>query len=178
MGMNLANWLTLLRLCLVPVVILSIIQQWWQIAFLAFALAGVSDAVDGFVARRFNQMSELGALLDPIADKALLVSIYVTMAIVGTIPAWLTILVVSRDVMIVGAVIVSWILGNPVEIKPLYVSKANTVAQIVFAGFVLFMSAFNLDLSQFYWPLIGTVCVLTSASMIAYLVTWGRHMTE
>ncbi|MBN8626200.1 MAG: CDP-alcohol phosphatidyltransferase family protein, partial [Planctomycetes bacterium] len=72
--MNLANWLTLLRLCLVPVVILAIIQNWWQIAFAAFAVAGVSDAVDGFVARRFNQMSELGALLDPVADKALLVS--------------------------------------------------------------------------------------------------------
>ncbi|HRJ69771.1 MAG TPA: CDP-alcohol phosphatidyltransferase family protein [Beijerinckiaceae bacterium] len=176
--MNLANWLTLLRLCLVPLVVLSIIQHWWQIAFLAFAVAGVSDAVDGYVARRFNQVSELGALLDPIADKALLVSIYVTLAIAGAIPAWLTILVVSRDMMIVGAVIVSWILGNPVEIRPIYVSKANTVAQIVFAGFMLFASAFTLNLQVLYWPLIAAVCVLTSASMVAYLVSWARHMTE
>lgn len=178
MGINLANWLTLMRLCLVPVVIHAIIQHWWQVAFLAFAVAGISDAVDGYVARRFNQTSELGALLDPIADKALLVSIYVTLAITAAIPAWLTILVVSRDIMIVGAVLVSWILGNPVEIRPLYVSKANTVAQIVFAGYMLLMSAFSLSLDLFYWPLILAVCTLTIASMVAYLATWARHMTE
>ncbi len=178
MGMNLANWLTLLRLCLVPVAVAAIVQQAWQIAFAAYALAGVSDAVDGFVARRFNQQTELGAVLDPIADKALLVSIYVTLAIVGAIPSWLTILVVSRDIMIVGAVIISWLLGNPVEIRPLFVSKANTVAQIVFAGFMLFRLAFGLPLDWLYWPLIGSVCALTAASMLAYLSSWIKHMAE
>ena len=100
------------------------------IAFLLFLAAGVSDAVDGFLAKRFNMASELGAYLDPLADKALIVSIYVALGIAEAIPRWLVILVVSRDIMIVGAVMLSWLVGKPVELKPLSVSKLNTVAQI------------------------------------------------
>ncbi len=93
--------------------------------------------VDGFLAKRFNMTSEIGALLDPLADKALLVSIYVALGVSGAIPRWIVILVVSRDIMIVGAVIVSWLLGKPVAMKPLMVSKLNTVAQVTFAALVL-----------------------------------------
>ena len=98
---------------------------------------GVSDAVDGFLAKRFNMASELGALLDPLADKALLVSIYMALGIWGAIPRWIVILVVSRDIMIVAAVIVSWLFGKPMPMKPLMVSKLNTVAQVAFAALVL-----------------------------------------
>ena len=107
------------------------------LAFIVFVIAGVSDAIDGFLAKRFDMATELGAYLDPLADKALLVSIYVTLAMLGKMPAWLTIVVVSRDIMIVGAIVLSWVLGKPVTIRPLRVSKLNTAAQIVLAALVL-----------------------------------------
>ena len=116
---------------LVPVIVWAIASGQMEMAFVLFLIAGVSDAVDGFLAKRFNMASELGALLDPLADKALLVSIYVALGIWGAIPRWLVILVVSRDIMIVGAVIVSWLVDKPVPMKPLMVSKLNTVAQVV-----------------------------------------------
>src|ERR1043165_2429801 len=105
-----------------------------RIAFVLFLAAGISDAVDGFLAKRFGMATELGAYLDPLADKAMLVSIYVALGITGALPAWLVILVVSRDIMIVGAVILSWVVDKPVPLRPLPVSKLNTVAQIVPAG--------------------------------------------
>ncbi len=89
------------------------------IAFVLFLVAGVSDAVDGFLAKRFRMTTVLGSYLDPLADKALLVSIYVTLGINGQLPRWLVILVVSRDVMIVGGVMLSWLVGSPVKMKPL-----------------------------------------------------------
>ncbi len=89
-----------------------------RIAFLLFLLAGLSDLVDGYLAKRFNMATELGAYLDPLADKALIVSIYVTLGIAGAIPPWLVILVVSRDIMIVSAVILSWVMDKPVPLKP------------------------------------------------------------
>ena len=89
--------------------------------------------------------TELGAYLDPLADKALIVSIYLTLGINGVIPRWLVILVVSRDIMIVGGVMLSWLLGNPLKIKPLLVSKLNTVAQIVFACVVLGSLGFDIE---------------------------------
>src|ERR1700743_3297676 len=116
-----------------------------EIAFIIFVAAGVSDAVDGFLAKRFNMSSELGALLDPVADKALLVSIYMALGIWGAIPRWIVILVVSRDIMIVGAVIVSWLYGKPIPMKPLMVSKLNTVAQVPFAALVLASLGFGFD---------------------------------
>ncbi len=110
--MNIPNIITLGRILLVPVIVWAIASNQLEIAFAIFVIAGVSDAVDGFLAKRFNMASELGAMLDPVADKALLVSIYMALGIWGAIPRWIVILVVSRDIMIVGAVIVSWLFGK------------------------------------------------------------------
>ena len=108
-----------------------------------FLIAGISDGVDGFVARQFDQRSELGAYLDPMADKLLLVSVFVVLGYMGELPLWLVIAAVSRDALIVGAVLLSTIMGNPVAMKPLYVSKANTLIQIVLAAVVLAELAFG-----------------------------------
>ena len=135
--MSIPNIITLGRILLVPFIVWAIASNQMEIAFAIFIIAGVSDAVDGFLAKRFNMASELGALLDPLADKALLVSIYVALGIWGAVPRWIVILVVSRDIMIVGAVIVSWLFGKPIPMKPLMVSKLNTVAQVAFAALVL-----------------------------------------
>ena len=143
--MSIPNIITLGRILLVPVIVWAIASNQMEIAFAIFVIAGVSDAVDGFLAKRFNMASELGALLDPLADKALLVSIYVALGIWGAVPRWIVILVVSRDIMIVGAVIVSWLFGKPIPMKPLMVSKLNTVAQVAFAALVLAALGFGFD---------------------------------
>ena len=136
-GLSIPNLITLARILLVPVVVWAITSGEMRIAFLLFLAAGVSDAVDGFLAKRFGMATELGAYLDPLADKAMIVSIYVALGIADAIPRWLVILVVSRDIMIVSAIMLSWLVDKPVTLKPLTVSKLNTVAQIVLALVVL-----------------------------------------
>ena len=159
-----------------PVVVWAISSGAMWIAFVLFVAAGVSDAVDGFLAKRFGMTSELGSYLDPLADKVLIVSIYVALGINGVIPGWLVILVVSRDIMIVGAVMLSWLIGNPVKVKPLLVSKLNTVAQIVFATVVLGSLGFNIEAHTLTMVLMGLVAALTLLSVAAYVREWIRHM--
>ncbi len=173
---SLPNLISLGRLVLVPVIVSLIIQPEWGLALMLFVIAGVSDAVDGWLAKRFDLRTELGAYLDPIADKALLVSIFVSLAVVGVLPATIVILVVSRDVMIVGAVMVSWLLDKPVAIRPLLVSKLNTLAQISFAAAVLAAKAFAFPLGMWFTISIYVVAALTLASAAAYLTQWVRHM--
>jgi cardiolipin synthase len=175
--LSIPNFITLGRILLVPVIVWAIASSQMEIAFAIFVIAGVSDAVDGFLAKRFNMASELGALLDPLADKALLVSIYVSLGIWGAVPRWLVILVVSRDIMIVGAVIVSWLFGKPIPMKPLMVSKLNTAAQVAFAALVLAALGFGFKPSPYDLILMGFVTVLTLLSVSFYLVEWMRHMS-
>ena len=175
--MSIPNIITLIRIILVPVIVWAIASGQMKIAFGIFVIAGVSDAVDGFLAKRFNMASELGALLDPLADKALLVSIYVALGIWGAFPRWIVILVVSRDIMIVGAVIISWLFGKPIPMKPLMVSKLNTVAQVAFAALVLGSVGFGFDASPYDLVLMGLVTIFTLLSVSFYLVEWARHMS-
>jgi cardiolipin synthase (CMP-forming) len=174
--MTIPNLITIARLLLVPLVIASIGSGNWQIAFVLFAVAGISDGVDGFIARRFNMRSELGAYLDPLADKALLVSIYVALSVFNVLPGWIAILVVSRDLMIVSAIMLSWLMDRRLEIRPLTVSKMNTAAQITFAGLVLGSQAFGIGLGRIGEVAITVVAVLTLLSAGAYLALWLRHM--
>jgi cardiolipin synthase len=172
------NIITIFRFVLVPFVIMAMVYNRLDLAFIGFVLAGVSDGVDGFIARQFNQKSEIGAWLDPIADKVLLVSVIVLLGMMGHLPTWLVILVVSRDILIVGGVILQSLLGNPMEMKPLMVSKANTVAQIVLAGTVLWALGWNLDLAGPTALLSYIAAALTVASGAAYLVTWYRFVSS
>ncbi|HUN52808.1 MAG TPA: CDP-alcohol phosphatidyltransferase family protein [Candidatus Sulfotelmatobacter sp.] len=176
--MNPPNAITLARLLSVPLTIWLILQEAWSVAFGLFVLAGVSDAVDGFIAKRFNMRTDLGRFLDPLADKALLVSIYVALGMKGQIPAWLVILVVSRDVLIIGGALLAFAMGAGMKIEPLPVSKVNTVAQIALAAVVLG----NLSLvmlpatlvTVLVW-LVGATTVLSGAS---YLIHWSRGQSS
>ncbi len=161
---------------MVPVVVWAIASHAMLIAFALFLAAGVSDAIDGFLAKRFRMTTMLGSYLDPLADKALIVSIYVTLGIFREIPGWLVILVVSRDIMIVSAVVLSWLVGSPVKMKPLLVSKLNTVAQIVFACVVLGSLGFGIEARGLTLALMGLVAALTLLSVAAYVAEWIRHM--
>lgn len=161
---------------MVPMVVWAITVREMQIAFMLFLAAGVSDAVDGFLAKRFNMASELGAHLDPLADKTLIVSIYVALGITDAIPRWIVILVVSRDILIIGGVMLAWFLDKPVRVKPLLVSKLNTAAQIIFACLVLAALAFGFDAGMSQTLLMWTVAALTLISVGFYMREWVRHM--
>ena len=161
-----------------PVVVWAITSGQMRIAFLLFLAAGISDAIDGFLAKRFHMTSELGAYLDPLADKALIVSIYVALGIAGALPIFLVILVVSRDIMIISAFLLSWLVGRPMPIRPLLVSKANTVAQILLATLVLAEHAFEFDAVLAAKLLMALVAVLTLLSIAFYLAEWVRHMNS
>jgi cardiolipin synthase len=176
-ALSIPNIITLGRILLVPFIVWAIASDKMEIAFVIFIVAGISDAVDGFLAKRFNMASELGALLDPLADKALLVSIYVALGIWGAVPRWIVILVVSRDIMIVAAVIVSWLFGKPIPMKPLMVSKLNTVAQVAFAALVMAALGFGFKSTPYDLILMGFVTVFTLVSVSLYLVEWVRHMS-
>jgi cardiolipin synthase len=173
---TLPNLITIARLFLVPAVISMIIDSRWEMAFLLFLVAGVSDAVDGFLAKRYHLTTELGAYLDPVADKALLVSIFVALAVVRVIPSPLAILVVSRDVMIIGAILIARVLDRPMAIRPLPISKVNTTVQIAFAAAMLGAKAFDLDLGMWLTTWMVIVAGLTLASAAAYLTKWLSHM--
>ncbi|MFN3623183.1 MAG: CDP-alcohol phosphatidyltransferase family protein [Hyphomicrobium sp.] len=175
--LNLPNIISLARVILVPVVFWLLITGETEVAFFVFIIAGISDAVDGYLAKTFGWQTELGAYLDPLADKLLIVSIFLALGVGGKLPLWLVVAVVSRDILIVIAVMLSWLLGRPVRIKPLIVSKANTVAQIVLAATVLADEGFGLGLGWARFVLVWLTGALTVASLAAYLHTWLLHMS-
>ncbi len=170
--------ITIGRILLVPLTVWLIITGQFPAAFLVFIVAGISDAVDGFIAKHFGQTTELGAYLDPIADKLLLVSIYVSLGFLNELPPWVVILVVSRDILIIGAVLLSWLVDKPVKVQPLVVSKINTVAQIVLACLVLAALAFGLALNSVILLCAIAVGILTVLSGAAYMREWLRHMAN
>jgi cardiolipin synthase len=161
--LTLPNVITFARLCAVPAAVWLVLQDRMDAAFWVFVAAGASDAVDGWLARVFNSRSRLGAILDPVADKALLVSMYVTLAAVGVLPDWLAILVVFRDLLIVGGVLVLYVLGQPPAIQPILLSKANTALQITLAAGALLVAGFGLSAAA----LIDLLVLATAASTFA-----------
>lgn len=175
----LPNLITIGRLILVPVIIFLIGAQQFEAAFWVFVAAGISDGVDGFIAKRFGYVTTLGTYLDPVADKALLVSIFVSLGMQEVIPNWLVIVVVSRDILIVGAVLMSWLIGFAVTMRPLMISKVNTTVQIGYAAFVLAVLGFDFQIALgaalvMAAYLTGMTTVLSGAS---YLVDWVREVS-
>jgi cardiolipin synthase (CMP-forming) len=176
--MTIPNYITMLRLVLVPFVAWALISGQHMAAFIAFAIAGASDGVDGYIARRYKMRSELGAYIDPVADKLLLVSVFIVLGHQEVLPVWLVAIVVFRDVLIVSGVILASVMGRPVEMRPLLVSKANTAAQILLAAIALMVTAFDLNWYEWKPVMLAIVAILTAASTAAYLVQWLRHMSD
>ncbi|WP_210534555.1 CDP-alcohol phosphatidyltransferase family protein [Thermosulfurimonas marina] len=159
-----ANLLTLSRLLLVPLIVILLLNESRTPALILFLLAGLSDALDGFLARHLKQRTVLGAVLDPLADKFLLDTIYILCAWKGFLPPALAVLVVSRDVLIVGGFLVLYLFSSPPEVRPSLLSKANTLFQILTAACVLAQAPEGLLHPLFY--LTGG---LTVASGLHYL---------
>lgn len=177
MIINIPNFITLGRVMSVPVIFWLLVSGQNRVAFFVFVCAGISDAVDGYLAKRFDWRTELGAYLDPLADKLLIVSIFIALGVRNELPLWLVIAVVSRDILIIVAVLLSWLMEHPVRVKPLVISKINTVAQIVLAGTVLADDAFTLELGTIRLGLVWITGALTFLSLAAYLKAWFMHMT-
>jgi cardiolipin synthase len=166
--LTLPNAISFARLCAVPAAIYLVLEEEWGPAFAIFAAAGVSDAIDGWLARRQGGTA-LGAALDPLADKTLMTGMYITLAATRQLPIWLAILVVFRDVMIVGGLLLLWLYDHPVAIRPIAISKWNTGLQVTLVGLVLGLNAAGVG-----WPLlrlmtVWLVAATTAASFAAYV---------
>jgi cardiolipin synthase len=172
---DLPNIITFLRFLLIPPVVLLLLHRRYGLAMLVFAVAGFSDALDGYLAKRYCWHSRLGGLLDPIADKLMLLSGFVTLAWLGALPVWLVALIILRDVVIVTGAIVYHLRIEKLEADPSLISKFNTLAQILLVMAVMFSHAFQ-KLPQ-YWmdALIYGVLVTTLWSGFDYVWTWGRR---
>ena len=174
--MSLPNLITLARLLAVPLVVWLILDGAMGAAFAVFVLAGISDGIDGWIAKRWEQRTELGALLDPIADKTLLVALYVTLGIAGHLPNSLVILVVFRDLLIVGGFLLLQMMGQSVRSRPLLVSKLNTGLQSLLVATLLAQLGLGLAIDWGVKLLIYAVAATTVLSGAAYLVRWGRAL--
>ena len=170
---TLPNVISFARLCVVPLAIWLVLHQRFAAAFACFVAAGISDAIDGWLARRRGGTA-LGAVLDPLADKALMIGMFVTLAATAQLPDWLAILVVFRDLVIVGGVALLWITSHPVAIRPLRISKLNTGLQIGLVALVLGLNALGLGLPSLRWAAVLLVTASTLASGAAYVVRTAR----
>lgn len=173
---HLPNLLCLARLAAVPVVVWAVIQRDFALALWLFIAAGISDALDGFIAKRFAAESVFGAFLDPVADKVLLVGVYIALVTRDMLPLWLVILVVFRDILIVGGALVVEVVTQRLAMEPLPISKVNTAAQIALAALVLAAAAFAIPADFVVHVVTWVVAATTVASGIAYVVRWTRRV--
>jgi cardiolipin synthase len=172
---HIPNILTAFRFLLVPPVVLLMLKDEFMPALVLFAVAGFSDAVDGFLARRYHWTSRIGGLMDPLADKLLMVSSYLTLGWLGLIPVWLVALVILRDLVIVTGAVIYNARIEQVEATPSVVSKLNTLAQILLVLSVLFSQAVAALPGWWIDALIYSVLVTIVWSGAGYVWTWGRR---
>ena len=178
--MNFANIITVVRLLFTPIIIWLIFSSYYYLGLIFFVLSGLSDALDGFIAKQFNQKTILGSYLDPVADKTLIVSSILALGYMGAIPSWLIILIVSRDLAILGAVIISWLVERSLKIEPIISSKINTFLQIFYIGLILLSLSSKEEiiyLNIFILPTFSILIALsTLISWFSYLILWLRSM--
>jgi cardiolipin synthase len=175
--LNLPNLITLARLLAVPLAIWLILEERYGVAFWVFIGAGLSDALDGYIAKRFDRRTRLGAMLDPAADKALLTGVYVTLGIVGQLPGWLVFLVVLRDALIVLGFALVHATAAPKRFEPLYISKVNTLMQLGLVAFVLARGV-GITAAPVKSLLIAAAAATTVLSGLSYLVRWTRILAR
>lgn len=176
--MNLPNSITILRLLLVPVVAYALLIGDVAKALILFLVASISDGLDGYLARRLDQRTRLGAILDPLADKLLVVSLVILLTWTGLLPLWLTALIIMRDVVIVsGALIYHYWIG-PVQIEPSYISKINTTAQFILIVLVLTVGAGWLGMAELLPYAFAIVFATTLLSGMDYVLRWSRLAAE
>jgi cardiolipin synthase len=167
-ALNLPNVLTLIRILMTPLFVVLLINTHYVLALAIFALAGITDGLDGFMARIANQKTALGAFLDPVADKLLLISAYVVLGIQQVLPPWLSLVVISRDVLIVVGILVLTLLQVSFAIQPSMISKCTTVAQLA-TVFLALLTIQAPGIRHALLPLYALSAVLTIASGLHYI---------
>ncbi|MBP7764693.1 MAG: CDP-alcohol phosphatidyltransferase family protein [Deltaproteobacteria bacterium] len=177
--MNIPNFLSLLRIILVPVFVIFLIQAAYDKALITFVVAGVTDALDGTLARLLKCQTTLGAYLDPIADKFLLVTSFVTLAVYGLIPGWLAVIVISRDFIILLGIAILTLMSVSYEIKPAIVGKVTTALQIVTVFLALLYKAVPNDLSnKWIIGLCWATALFTVISGLVYILRGIRILNK
>jgi len=175
---NIPNSITLARIVSVPLIVWLILQEEMTLAFIFFLLGGLSDALDGLIAKQFDLVTKLGKYLDPLADKILLVSIYITLGVKGDLPSWLVIIVVSRDFLIVGGILFSYLIETKLTISPLMISKINTFCQILLATMVLGSAGLGFNLGVSFVIAIYVVALTTLMSGYSYISQWMKQISQ
>ena len=165
---NIPNTLTLIRILLTPVFAICLIRHLFDGALFVFVVAAITDGLDGLVARLFKRKTTLGAYLDPAADKLLLITAFVTLAIQRMIPGWLSVIVITRDILIILGVALLNIMDRSIEIKPSVLSKITTVAQLTTVCSVLVAHQVN-TIAQIEWFLFWSTASVTTASGFHYI---------
>ena len=181
MGLNLANKLTIVRILTIPIYILCVLQDYPLLALLVFCLAAITDALDGFIARTRNQKTPLGTILDPLADKLLLTTAFLLLAIKYPPLVWVAVVVISRDVMLsLGTLVAYMILGN-VHIAPNWLGKITTTVQLITVFVILVAKGITPDI-ELTQPLFKWLCYTTVgfsiASGLLYIVQGSKWLTE
>jgi cardiolipin synthase len=173
--MNIPNSLTLLRILLIPVYIGLLVYEQYDQALLVLLVAGVTDALDGTIARASNQKTRLGAFLDPLADKLLLTSGFITLSTTHVMPSWVVIVVVSRDVMLLLGTAVAQLTETDIDITPTFLGKGTTFLQLTYVLLVIFLSSRHIDLA-YLDPLLFGMVAFTLASGFHYLYRGYRRV--
>ena len=166
--MNLPNSLTVLRIILIPFFVGFLIYGHYGLALLTLIVAGITDILDGVIARMANQRTKLGAYLDPLADKLLLTSAFVTLAILHLVPIWVAIVVLSRDLIIVAGTLLLYITETPLEVVPTVLGKGATLAQLLYLALALVFVYLQRDRALLI-PLLAVMLVLTVVSGLQYV---------
>jgi len=172
------NLITVARLIAVPYVTWLLLHDSFHIAFWVFIAAGISDGIDGYLAKALDARSKLGGYLDPIADKALLIAVFVTLTYLGHVESWFLLLLIIRDLVILTGAFCYHIKTHSLEIKPLFIGKMNTAFQIVLAGMLLASPGFDLAAENALGIMTGITAATALLSGIAYIVKWGKMASE
>ena len=175
---HIPNLITGGRFLLVPVIVMLLLSEQYTWTVLVFLIAGLSDGLDGFIAKHYDWRSQLGAVMDPLADKVLIFGTYLTLSWQGLIPAWLAVLVILRDAIIICGAMLHYKLTHTLEMSPILVSKFNTAVQMLLVLAVVLAQATGKLPAWLVGVLIGLTLVTTLVSGISYLIAWTRKTVE
>jgi cardiolipin synthase len=175
--MNIPNTLTIIRIVSIPAFVICLLYDRLVIALLIFVGAGITDGLDGLIARAYRQKTTIGTYLDPIADKLMLTTAFIVLAIVGGIPVWLTVIVIARDVIIALGVLILYLTAHRVEIRPVVIGKASTVFQIVTIAWALLVP-YSLFFKSFLPYVIWITVALTCLSGLQYIYIGATYLDE
>jgi cardiolipin synthase (CMP-forming) len=174
----LPNAITLGRICLSVIILASLVFEKYRLAFYLFILAGLSDGLDGFLARKYDWFSRFGSIADPLADKILLLSSLIALAYGGHIPIWLVGLIIARDIWVISGALAYHYLIALYELSPTTLSKTNTFLQLVLVFLVLFNLSFIAVPALWIQIAIYLVCLANIASWLDYTWVWGRRAIQ